>query len=736
MENKERWTSAFQELERQSVHPAAEEIAAAVDGVGSPFAVAEIRAHVGWCASCQRLAEEFREFSAAPAVSPIASKTDAAWAAMQKRLPSAQPRVPSRMPSNWWWPVAAVLAISVGPTLWQAMNGGGRRVQYQPPPVAAIVPPRRPFPVANAAVVDLYPLGDQTRSADGASGAVAPVSAALVTFILNGAVREQVQARVVDATGKELWSGGLRRQSGAYPLALGEETLRQRPLTIECGPSRYQIRFGSFTMKLDASWWADAKAPAFGDRDAIVAIAQQLFPRPGTDLNGLRNFDQCGEIWLTRLLYALRHASKTDPTPDPEILREVQEIIDVHFGEVEPVAAPLPDFPVWASRRAGPPVAGSLSVIRDAVRAVRSVRPQWPAGAEILFGTLGRMRGMTAPGSPILLNLEQWNGGTPAFRRALIAHELFHHAQYDAKFRADVPAFPYAWFTEGSASWMEHAAGGALTSPNKLLATSSHPNLGLMNASYYAFPFWLEYCGERRLNVMKQFLGSYARQQDPVQAAGGASMIEKAHLRSLGKRVSGRALATAPVAVGGRAGAADQVPAVEIRAKHLQVEGGKLATSGSLPPYGSEIYDVTSSSPAALSVRVNPPLQATVYLPSGDGFQAAKGLTKIRPPFRVVVTAPGSGTGIEPFQVTIGTGAEAPRIPVGRSSALRGLLRNDPLAHVELDGFGNVLVMYRKLDGGALIAVARSVIGFQADAYASVGSDDPVNPADGAYPYL
>ena len=230
MEEKQWLTSAFNELEQQSVHPSAEEIAAAEEGSGSEFALAEIHAHVGWCTPCQQLAAEFREFSA-PAVATD-TDTDTEWRAMQARLPV---KMPVRRTAKREWIAAAVgfaACALIGVTLWMS--------RPTPSPVVVerrveVPTPAAPIQIANAAVVDLFPVDSRVRGTSDPAVALPTPLPGVVTLIFHPAQAAQgsVEAVLLNAQGGSLWKGTLSRQSDGFTLALGAEILRSRPLTIE-----------------------------------------------------------------------------------------------------------------------------------------------------------------------------------------------------------------------------------------------------------------------------------------------------------------------------------------------------------------------------------------------------------------------------------------------------------------------------------------------------------------------
>lgn len=230
--DKQDWQQAFDDVEREAAHPSDSEIAEALDGVGTEFARADIRAHLAWCRRCAGVAADYEAFGAAAPAKAKADE-DAAWSAMQRRLPQ-QPR---RAAPRWDWPYAAAAGFAA------CALPGLAWLATRPAPTPVIVEkrievpaPAQPLRIANAAVIDLMPLGSQERSGGTAGGGVRLPSPlpGVVTFVLNAAATgEETQACVLDAAGREAWTGTLRRQSGVFTLALDEAALRSAPLTIE-----------------------------------------------------------------------------------------------------------------------------------------------------------------------------------------------------------------------------------------------------------------------------------------------------------------------------------------------------------------------------------------------------------------------------------------------------------------------------------------------------------------------
>jgi hypothetical protein len=231
------WELAFREVEKEAVHPSAQEIAAAFDGLGSDFTRSEVRAHTAWCGPCGEIARDFEAFAsdlAAPTPAPIRHVAPA-------ELPSRAVR-PEPGWSPWWAAAAGFAACAVGSALWFA-------TRPLPQPVVVerrveVPAPKEPLQIANAAVIDLMPVDARERGAEGQGGALPDPLPVVATFILNDAagVGAETPVRVRNAGGRVVWTGVLKRQKGVFTLALGGEVLREGPLVVELGGAvRYRI---------------------------------------------------------------------------------------------------------------------------------------------------------------------------------------------------------------------------------------------------------------------------------------------------------------------------------------------------------------------------------------------------------------------------------------------------------------------------------------------------------------
>ena len=232
MNEREALARAFDELEKVAVHPSAQEIAETMEGLGSPFSQAEVRAHAGWCEACRKIAGEFEGFEAAAP----ASNRD--WEAMQRRLGSR--RAGGGGAAIPWWLAAAAGFAACGLAGWFWL---ATRPQAEPVMVERRVEVAAPVRIGNAAVVDLMPLSTRERGGGPTEAAGAKLPDPLpgvVTFILNAAPADgdEVQAIVADESGREVWRGSLKRQSGVFTFALGAAELRGGPLTVELQSGR------------------------------------------------------------------------------------------------------------------------------------------------------------------------------------------------------------------------------------------------------------------------------------------------------------------------------------------------------------------------------------------------------------------------------------------------------------------------------------------------------------------
>ncbi len=240
--DKQDWRQAFDDLEREAAHPSDSEIAEMLDGVGTEFTRADIRAHVAWCRRCAQVAADYESFGVAAQPGAKAVE-DAAWQAIECRLPKTA--VPIARPKRWEWPLAAAAgfaACALPGAAWLAMRPAPPQVIVEKR--IEVPAPAQPLRVANAAVIDLMPLGARERAGGPADAGVRlpnPLPG-VVTLVLNAAATgDEAQARVLDAAGREAWTGTLRRQSGVFTLALDEAALSAAPLTIELMSSNGKV---------------------------------------------------------------------------------------------------------------------------------------------------------------------------------------------------------------------------------------------------------------------------------------------------------------------------------------------------------------------------------------------------------------------------------------------------------------------------------------------------------------
>jgi hypothetical protein len=241
---KETAAEAFAELERDSIHPSDEEIAAAAEGTASAFSAAEVRAHAGWCSRCGEVAADFQQFCRPAQGSFSNEEVEWSWHRFRRTLSTGSSR--HRWTRVWMAAAAGFFFCASLSTLWYLQNGARPPEIAQEKP-AALTAELPVLVAANAPVIDLFPERTVSRGDAPASAARLPEQLPRVAMIIlntPGFRGNEASARVLDSGGREVWTGKLTQQSGVFTLAVGEEILRQRPLTVElAGPGGATVNY-------------------------------------------------------------------------------------------------------------------------------------------------------------------------------------------------------------------------------------------------------------------------------------------------------------------------------------------------------------------------------------------------------------------------------------------------------------------------------------------------------------
>src|SRR4051794_16802919 len=145
---------AFAELERNSIHPSDEEIAAAAEGTASAFSAAEIRAHAGWCSRCAEVVADFQQFCRPADVSFSNKEVDAGWQRLRRSMPASSAR--STWARSWMAAAAGFLLCTAMSTLWFLQNGARPREADGPQKIVRVEQPPKLI-AANTSLIDLFP---------------------------------------------------------------------------------------------------------------------------------------------------------------------------------------------------------------------------------------------------------------------------------------------------------------------------------------------------------------------------------------------------------------------------------------------------------------------------------------------------------------------------------------------------------------------------------------------------
>jgi hypothetical protein len=461
--------------------------------------------------------------------------------------------------------------------------------------------------------------------------------------------------------------------------------------------------------------------------DSTVNLIFRQPPAP----SGLQKFDQCGEVLISHLSFAIRH---TPPALGPGLNGQYfisNGLIRNHKGAFLKVTTP--HFRIWADQEildTDPDV-----VLEDLYEAYVKDFGQAPlppvkgAPIDVVFGALGRVRGMTAPDWPILLNEDFWRK-FPELRRSLAAHELFHRVQYAFGFRGETaangknPNPRSAWFTEGGASWAECIYNSAVTNSQKIQALGVLPRIGLLNGSYYSCPIWLARTGKVKAQAkheMRKILEAYESGQEPTRAT--AAFAPDIHARYLAYLKDALGHNGGDSGFHGPFGTSLRSLKLGILPKIIDVTGlnETFETSGTVNRHASEFYRVEGPHNRVV-VNATPGVELTFFgitTPQPGPMQAAATAADHRTPFLFAVTGNGNN---EPQEFTLALArtavvpANAPVTPPAISAPI-----TVPEGYTfQMDAFGNVLI----LGQGCKVA-----LGFQLGPYPSFGGEDPGSPA-------
>lgn len=368
------------------------------------------------------------------------------------------------------------------------------------------------------------------------------------------------------------------------------------------------------------------------DAAGLLARAKYLFAQVASGdvlrKRSLANFDECAEGPLADFVTAFKNPSITDHD-----FTAVQELVTWGMqAAITPVAATEPCLVFHSTKHfdieavCGVDIAEAGRVLEEEWcwyhdRIFPGLPDEhlcrWAKKTCVLIGRLGRIRAYTTPTGPLNFNSDYW-GLSPEFRRSLIIHELFHRVQYIFGYRVRYePQLPYAWFSEGTAVWMEYLRSAQTTTFAKEKAAYEFPQLSLLNNSYYAGPTWMQWLAfadgpdrENLMVVVRDMLLSYERQGNPLRAlqeAAGSNpsllrkpvSIDEFHSRAL----INRATFVPPRVPFGRAAQ------VVVNRKLLCVPS---AVYGYVRPLAGQIYQVNEAATVRLesdnaSVQLLPP---------------------------------------------------------------------------------------------------------------------------------
>jgi len=241
-----------------------------------------------------------------------------------------------------------------------------------------------------------------------------------------------------------------------YKLLLLDPNRRKTPRTVRVFPSIGSIR-SLYEECGEAAWQRLFR----GLSNPALTSSQRAIIEADIDAD-LPTFDHNTETTHFILRWTDSSANSADNITDSSIITETGNFLETAWGMYNTAFARAPYVP-----------AGGTKI-------------------EVVFYDIGGYYGVASPpDGPIQLSSNSWVA-TPAIRRPVSAHELFHKLQYAFGFRTswDPPA-KYKYYSEGLCSWAEVFVWQCLSGKSKLTDMFTNPNLNLYDASYNALPFWV-----------------------------------------------------------------------------------------------------------------------------------------------------------------------------------------------------------------------------------------------------
>ena len=263
--------------------------------------------------------------------------------------------------------------------------------------------------------------------------------------------------------------------------------------------------------------------------EQVRNLASRLFPQPGkaplSTTGALKRLDECTEGPFANFLTGLRN---------PEFSANHLIGLQTQIGAANRMAGDVgltQHFEIHWLGGAAPPYKKDIErYLEEAWHAFKDdgfLAPLLPDPKKPLIRVdildMERARGDTSVDGSIRLNrryLDAPNGADAGkLRKALCVHELFHRVQYAYGFRRtpQLPAVPYQWFSEGTASWAEWNYAGTVTAAAKGLGFTRIPNAGLFGSAYQAMPFWQD-TSEAIPGAVRDFFSRLAQTQGDGKA--------------------------------------------------------------------------------------------------------------------------------------------------------------------------------------------------------------------------